>query len=252
MLKNDLKDILQKSFHDKFDLVERKENLYQLIVPLYHEDGDMMDIFIQSAGDSLIVCDCGMTLMRLSYTIDVSSPHREKILLEILTESGAKFEDGNILIHTEPDMLFKNIMQLSQVISKVSSMKMLRQRNISSMFYENVQDYVFSSLSKYNPQKDYLPIEKHDEYMVDYFLTVNNRPYYLFAIKGEEKALVSIVSVMAFLQAGLTFTSLAVPDDMDNLTKKTRSRMTNVMDKAFYKYNDFTEYSTSFFERFAS
>ena len=126
MLKQDLKDILQKSFHDKFDLVERKENLYQLIVPLYHEDGDMMDIFIRVSGDSLSVCDCGMTLMHLSYTFDVDSEHKEKILFEILNQNDVKYEDGNIFIPTTADMLFRNIMQLSQVISKVSSMKMLR------------------------------------------------------------------------------------------------------------------------------
>lgn len=251
MLKKDLKDILQKSFHDKVDLVERKEHLFQLIVPLYHEDGDMMDIFINTAGDALVVCDCGMTLMRLSYTFEVDSEHKEKILFEILSQNDAKYDDGNIFIPTTPDMLFRNIMQLSQVISKISAMKMLRKNNITSLFYENVQNYIYSSLSIYNPQKDFLPLQNHDEHSVDYFLTVNKKPAYLFAVRGESRALVATVAVMAFQREKLPFTGIAISDDLGALSRKTQKRIISAMDKLFYDYNDFAENSPAYFERLA-
>lgn len=251
MLKQDLKDILQRSFHDKFDLVERKENLYQLIVPLFHEDGDMMDIFINTAENSLVVCDCGMTIMRLSYTFEIDTKHKEKILFEILSQNDAKYNDGNIYIPTTSDMLFRNIMQLSQIISKVSAMKMLRKNNVASLFYENVQEYIYSSLSVYNPQRDFLPLKNHDEHSVDYFLTVNKKPAYLFAVKGESRALVATVAVMAFQREKLPFTGIAISDDFGSLPVKTQKRIISAMDKLFYDYNDFAENSPAYFERLA-
>ena len=252
MLKQDLKDILQKSFHDKFDLVERKENLYQLIVPLYHEDGDMMDIFIRVSGDSLFVCDCGMTLMRLSYTFEVDSEHKEKILFEILNQNEVKYEDGNIFIPTAADMLFRNIMQLSQVISKVSSMKMLRKNNVVSVFYENVHNYIYSSLSQYAPKENYLPIEGHNEYFADYYLKVNKKPAFLFTFNNENKALISTVSVMEFQKNNLSFTGVAISDNLANFTKNNQKRIISAMDKVFYDYDDFTSNSIDYFKRLAS
>lgn len=252
MLEQDLNKLLQKSFHNKFSLVKRRENLYQLIVPLYHEDGDMMDIFINTGGNSLVVCDCGMTLMRLSYTFEVDSEHKEKILFEILSQNEAKYDDGNIFIPTTFDMLFKTIMQLSQVISKVSSMKMLRKSNVSSLFYENVQNYIYSSLSQYTPYKNYLPIEGHTEYFVDYCLKINNKPAFLFTFNNEQKALISTVSVMEFQKKRISFTGVAISNNLADFTKNNQKRIISAMDKVFYDYDDFTSNSIDYFNRLAS
>jgi hypothetical protein len=51
---------------------------------IYHEDGDMVDIFLENPpngnGDRLVrVCDHGMTLMRLSYSYDLDTPKKEEI-----------------------------------------------------------------------------------------------------------------------------------------------------------------------------
>lgn len=252
MLEKDLNELLKKSFHNKFSLVKRREDIYQLIVPLFHEDGDMMDIFIKTSDTALIVCDCGMTLMRLSYTFEVDSEHKEKVLFEIIAQNGAKYTNGNIFIETTPEMLFRNIMQLSQVISKVSSMKMLRQSNVVSVFYENVQKYIYSSLLQYTPQKNYLPIEGKDEYSVDYYLKVNKKPAYVFAVNSEEKALVSTVAVMEFQKHNLPFTGIAISNNLADLTRKNQKRMISAMDKVFYDYDDFEENSSDYFRRLAS
>ena len=127
-MEKEIRDLLKRSLHDKFSLVKRRENIYQLIAPLYHEDGDIMDIYIRADGASLVVCDCGMTLMRLSYYFDINTPRKEQIMMEIIADNGAQCVDGEILIPTKPNMLFANIMQFSQVIAKVSSMKTLRRK----------------------------------------------------------------------------------------------------------------------------
>ena len=123
MLEDTLKNILKASFHKEFSLEKKRNDIFQLFVPIYHEDGDMMDIFIRpNDSNHLIVCDYGMTLMRLSYTYEINTPYRENLIMRIIAENGAQFDNGNIFIKTTPELLFANIMQLSQVLTKISGM----------------------------------------------------------------------------------------------------------------------------------
>ena len=62
-----------------YDSYERRPGIYQLIVPILHEDGDMVDIYLQDSprgpGD-VRICDFELTLMRLSYTHDINTDAR--------------------------------------------------------------------------------------------------------------------------------------------------------------------------------
>jgi hypothetical protein len=54
-------------------------------MPFYHEDGDMIDLFIQPLEDGRFrICDFGMTLMRLSYTYELDTPAKERIFYRIV------------------------------------------------------------------------------------------------------------------------------------------------------------------------
>lgn len=79
----DLLGILKAEFNEHVALREKRPNIMQVIAPLYHEDGDMLDIFIdvpRNSGEPMIISDHGLTLMRLSYSYEVDSPTKRKIL----------------------------------------------------------------------------------------------------------------------------------------------------------------------------
>ena len=66
-----------------FNIYERRPGQYQLIVPILHEDGDMIDIYLQKSprGDGYVrICDFGMTLMRLSYSYEINTPSKKKLI----------------------------------------------------------------------------------------------------------------------------------------------------------------------------
>ena len=48
---------LKKSFGHHMDLKETKPNVFQLFLPYYHMDGDMLDIFIETYGNKFVVKD---------------------------------------------------------------------------------------------------------------------------------------------------------------------------------------------------
>lgn len=61
-----ISDVLKSSFYNQFNLKEKRTDLYQIFVPLYHPDGDMFDIFLKILpNNQLLLTDCSLTLMRL-------------------------------------------------------------------------------------------------------------------------------------------------------------------------------------------
>lgn len=246
----ELNNLLQKSFHNKFNITKKRERLYQLFLPLYHNDGDMMDIFVKvNPDDTLTICDCGMTLMRLSYTFDIDSKNKEKMLSNIVKEGGALNLDGNLCINTSNDLFFENIMQLSQVIAKVSNMKIMQRDIIASMFYENIDTYISDKFKDYSPLRKFTPIEGRDELVVDYCFQTTAKPIYLFAIRGNDKAKNSIISMLTFQQESLPFTGVAVHEDFNALSLSTQKMIMNAADKQFFDYNSFKTDSSKFFGR---
>lgn len=70
----DIESITQALQHGRtgFDVYERRPGNYQLIIPICHEDGDMVDVYLQDSPkgtDYARICDFGMTLMRLSKSL---------------------------------------------------------------------------------------------------------------------------------------------------------------------------------------
>jgi domain of unknown function DUF1828 len=252
MLEDTLQMLLKDSFHKDFSLEKRRNDIFQLFVPIYHEDGDMMDIFIRQSDDgSLVVCDYGATLMRLSYTCEINTPHREKLLMQIITENGAQFDNGNIFIKSSPKLLFANIMQLSQVLTKVSGMKYISSKNSASHFDEDMEKFMFKKLNNFSPQKNFCPLENHPVYVVDYCINTVRGSFFLFMIRGNERALSAALSVLIFQKYNLPFTSIGVHDDYTKLSQINQKKVMNVMDKQFYDSSSFMENVPDYLARVA-
>ena len=71
-----------------------------MLAPLFHEDGDMVDIFIDelpNGSNRVRVSDHGMTLMRLTYTFDVDTENKMRIFNRILAENRISEQDGRAI-----------------------------------------------------------------------------------------------------------------------------------------------------------
>ena len=121
-----ISDVLKSSFYNQFNLKEKRTDLYQIFVPLYHPDGDMFDIFLKILpNNQLLLTDCSLTLMRLSYTFEIDSPNNQTRLNRTVLESGGTFDiaTGAIVLPTTLDQLCNKITQFTQIISKVTDLK---------------------------------------------------------------------------------------------------------------------------------
>lgn len=246
---NDILEYIKQSFNNRINIREKRPGIYQLILPLYHEDGDMIDIFIEEKNGELILSDYGMTLMRLSYSYELDTPNKESIFQRILSENKLEEENGNIYFHSKKETLYSDIMHVTQTYMKIGSMRFFKREVIESLFYDLLEETITKELIEYKPRAEVLPIPERDDLEADWEFRPNGHPVYLFGVKDTAKARLATISCLEYQKANIKFRSFIVHDDFDKLPKKDRSRLTNACDKQFTSLDDFKMNAKSFLER---
>ena len=136
----DAVELLREQFNSHVAVREKRPGVLQLVAPLFHEDGDMMDIFLDlpkngdaSPDQKIRISDHGLSLMRLSYTYDIDTPNKEKIFNRILAENCVGEQNGELFIESTPESLYTALLQFSQAISKVCNMRYFRREVLASL-----------------------------------------------------------------------------------------------------------------------
>jgi hypothetical protein len=191
-----------------------------------------------------------MTLMRLSYTLDLNTPTRERIFDSILINNGVKNDEGNLYLDTPMGLLYESILQFAGCAQKVCNMRYWSRESVRSAFYEDLSEYIATELTQFSPVPDISPLPDYP-ITVDWSLTYNSRNFYLFGVRGNEKAKSVAISILECQQAQLPFISLVVHEDIEDLGKRERLYLTKNADAQYPFLNDFMELGVADIERIA-
>ena len=235
---------------EMFKVIEKSNKEFQLIAPLFHEDGDMMTIFLKETEDGRIeIFDHGMSLMRLSYTFDIDTDNKEKILNSLVMAKDAENRNGDICLTVKPEQLFTGIMTYSQLVDQICNLNILSRETGSDMFYDNLNLMVERVLTGYSYKKDsYLP--GYSDMKVDYVFQADNRqkPVCLFGIKDTNKAQQTTICCLQLARKRIPFKSVAVFENMDSgITKFARNSVVNTVGKVFSDLEGFKENAGEYF-----
>ena len=113
----------------RFDLQEKRPGAYQLILPIFHEDGDMVDIYLQDspAGSEFNAYPCEFWTGALCACPTLSTwpirLHDSAILDGILYNNGVASDDGNLYLEAPLGTLYGSILQFAGCIQKVCNMR---------------------------------------------------------------------------------------------------------------------------------
>lgn len=250
---NDVQQLLRRRLGQGLDYYERRTGEYQLIIPIRHEDGDMIDIYLRDSpqdDDYIRICDFGMTLMRLSYTLDVNTPARQRIFDSILMNNGVANNDGNLYLDTPVTLLYESILQFAGCAQKVCNMRYWNRESVRSAFYDDLEDYIMTELTRFSPVPNLSPLPDYP-ISVDWSLTHNSRDFYLFGVRGNDKAMNVAVSLLEYQKAQLPFISLVVHENFDDLGLKERLLLTRNADAQYPILNHFREIGVADIERIA-
>jgi uncharacterized protein DUF1828 len=240
---------IKKSFNNKIDYMQKRPGIYQLFIPTFHEDGDMVDLFISMDKGKIILSDFGMTLQKLSYSYEIDTPNKNKIFNRILSENFLEINDGNIFFETKESSIFSDILHVIQAYMKIGSMTYFKREVIESLFYEILEEIVHTDLKEFNPRSNVKPLSRRDDLEVDFEFRPNGYPVYLFGVKDNYKASSATISCLEFQKAKLDFRSFIVLEDLENLSKKDQIRLLSASDKLFPNLDDFKFNAKSFLER---
>ena len=228
----------------RIHLYERRPGALQLIIPILHEDGDMVDIYLRDSpmGERLVrVTDFGLTLMRLSYSFEVNSLTRQRIFDSILFNNGVKNQDGNLFLDTSVSRLYESILQFAGCVQKICNMRYWSREVIRSTFYDDLEEYVELELTEFTPQPDLSPLPDYPFLTVDWSLEYNRRNFYLFGVRGDDKAKNVAISLLEFQKVGILFTSLIVHENMQELGNRASLYLTKNADIQYPALDDFRD-----------
>lgn len=244
-------ELLRGQFNGFLREHDRAPGVTQLLAPLYYEDGDMLDLFVEqgSGPGKFRVCDHGMAVMRLSYTYSLDTPKKEEVFGRIVAESGVSEANGNLFIEADADKLYPAILQLAQAMAKVGSMKYFKKEVIASLFYEELDEFVTCELADFSPRSCYLPIPERDDLEVDYRFDAPRAPIFLFAVRDGNAARLATIASLEFLRRDLPFRGFVVHEDFEKLGRKDQTRLTSAVTKQFVSLDDFRKNGRRFLQQ---
>ncbi|MDR3791748.1 MAG: hypothetical protein P4L03_00065 [Terracidiphilus sp.] len=187
----------------------------------------------------------GVTLLRLSYSYDVGTSTK----LRILSENGIEENRGRLCLSTSQEHLYPSLLQFAQTVAKVSNMQAFKREVMQNLFYEMLDDFVKNTLSRFQPVEHYLPMPDRDDLEVDWKLDLP-RQIFLFGVRDNAKARLAALSCLEFQRNPIPFRSVMVHEDFQTgLSKKDQMRITSVADKQFTSLDDFQANAEKYFQR---
>lgn len=245
----DYRPIIAEQFKGRVQFTERRPGVIQFIGPFNHEDGDPIEMFLESRSGSVRISDEGLTLMRLSYTFDPDTEFRRRVLERIVSENGLKLEGGKLFIDATVDNLYPYLMQFVQTIGKISSMRFFQRETAKFQFSELLRKIAMANFDRFHPQESCFPLPGQEEYEVEFCYNSRPRPVYLFGVNSSAKARLATISCLKFLNERLRFVGAVVLEDLDCIPKKDEARLFSAVDKVFPSLDDFERNGERFLER---
>lgn len=247
---------LTVGFNGHIEFRKRRPNLTQILVPLFHEDGDMVDIFVEPSplGKGYFrITDCGSTLMHLSYEYDIDTDNKRRIFSKMLSENLVEENDGVLIADSSIEELYPSVLNFAQTAAKVGSMRFFRREVIESLFYDDLNDFIYERLIHFDPRRSYQPLPDREELEPDYsFLLPHRPPVFLFGVKDSSKAKTATITFLEYRRHQIRFQGAVVHHDFGALNSKDQKIITSAADKQFISLEDFYENAPRFFEQQAA
>ncbi|PIQ30842.1 MAG: hypothetical protein CO186_10310 [Zetaproteobacteria bacterium CG_4_9_14_3_um_filter_49_83] len=252
---NNLVEVVKHAFEGQVNLHERRKGIWQLILPVFHEDGDMIDIYVRVSPDSgnlIRITDLGLSLMRLSYNFEINTPPREKIFETLLIQNAVMEHEGELYLDSAPELLFQSVMQFVGLVQKVCNMRLWQRDTVKSLFYEDLEVFVFDKLSMFQPRQNVVPLPDYPVLEVDYVLEAKNKPFFLYGVGSQDRAKTAAIALLEFQKASLAFMGVIVYESMESMPKKAATYLTKNADKQFTSLDDFRSSGVQTLSRLAA
>lgn len=222
----------------KVTVHKRDDSTLMLDTPFTFPDGDQYPIYLtETRAGGVVLSDQGHTLMHISYEHDVDAfleGTRAALLEQVVREAGMRERAGVFSVEVAPEQLAEAVFQFGQALTKVYDLTFLSRAHVASTFYEDLKATLFSMIDAEDIEADYAPPDTdRNSYRVDYRLWGRReRPVFLYGVPNRDKARLTTIMLSHFLLHKLSFESVIVFEDQQEIPRFDLARLTNVADTA--------------------
>lgn len=237
-------DMIQDSFKstvaESVRLLPEGVNRYQILTPFHFDDGDHFVIVLQKGdGENWTITDEGHTYMHLSYHMDLSSlaqGSRNAIIEGALEKYGVEEKEGQILTRIDDLANVGNIFyNFIQCLISITDVSYLSRERVASTFMEDFKQLISETIDPKRFEFNYRD-ESHDpdgKYQVDCRINSMSRPVHVYAVGNDERCRDTTISILQFRSWDISFLTLGIFEDQEQINRKVLSRFTDVCDRQF-------------------
>ena len=214
---------------------QRDDGVLMLDSPFSFPDGDRYPIYIcESPAGGVTLSDQGHTLMHISYEHDVDTLYegaRASLREQIVRESGIEENEGIFTVTAPAHQIADALFKLGQALTKIHDLTFLSRDRVASSFYEDLQSVLYTMVADDKVEADYVPpdVPNGHNYPVDYCLEGRDgTPIFLYGVPNRDKARLTTIILSHFLLHDLTFESVIVYANQQDIPRLDLARLTNV------------------------
>lgn len=238
----EINNVLSDAVSAPIALKKLGRNIYQISSPFQFNDGDEIPSYIELSNEKVRFSDRGHTLMHVSYDVELNSPTRQKIIEQVIATHELGFDEGEIFTETEIPNIGFAFWDFMQGLVKISDVSMWKFEKAAAIFIEEFEKFIESQVTPKVPlveNKWFEPgIDPNGLYAIPWVCLNGKSPLFIFPIDNIDRCSQAVISCLKYKEARYKFESLAVFDDIDSISRRTRNQCIDVVGKSYSNFSE--------------